>query len=67
MAILKGWRTRILSALVMVLGMLEMFSPDILSTALGLGQRGHAVLFIVFSLTLFWLRQVTTTPAGRNS
>lgn len=67
MAILKGWRTRILSALVMVLGMLEMFSPDILSTALGLGQRGHAVLFIFFSVAIFWLRQVTTTQPGRNS
>ena len=65
MAILKGWRTRILSGLVFTLGALELAAPDTLSTALGLGERGHAILFIVIALTTYGLRQITSTAPGQ--
>jgi len=63
---LKGFRTRIFSVAVFVLGALELLSPDMLSTALGLGDRGHAIVFIAISVLIFVLRQLTTTPPGKK-
>jgi len=65
MSILKGWRTRMATGLVFVVGIMEMFSPDMLSTALGLGDRGHAIFYVAFSLVFYGLRQITTTAPGK--
>lgn len=66
MAVLIGWRTRIFSAAVALLGIVEMLDPGLITVAFGLGQRGNAILLIVIAVATFILRQITTTPPGKK-
>lgn len=59
---LQGWKTRIFAASLLVLGLVDALDPSILSTALGLGDRGHAVVLVLAAVGTFILRQMTTTP-----
>lgn len=56
---MKGWRTRLLSGVIGTLGILEVsdlsFIPD--------QYEGHVTVCI--ALSVFWLRQITTTAPGR--
>lgn len=61
---LAGWKTRIFSALVAVLGIVDMLDPELITTAVGLGPRGHAILLIAIAVCVWVLRQLTTTPPG---
>lgn len=63
-AFLAGWKTRIFAGLVSLLGLVELLDPNIVSTALGLGDRGHAVTLLVIGVSTYVLRQITTGPAG---
>lgn len=62
-AILSGWKTRLLSLCVAVLGIVEALDPSLITTAFGLGARGNAVLLISIAVAIFILRQITTSPA----
>lgn len=57
---MKGYRTRILSGIIGTLGILEMsdlsFIPD--------EYEGYITIGI--ALSVYWLRQITTTPPGRS-
>ena len=63
---MTGWRTRIFSSAVAVLGVVEMLDPGLIASALWLGQRGNAVLLITIAIATFILRQITTTPPGKK-
>ena len=63
---MTGWRTRIFSSAVAVLGVIEMVDPGLITAALGLGQRGNAILLITIAVATFILRQITTTPPGKK-
>jgi hypothetical protein len=65
MNILKGWKTRALSGAVTVLGIAELFNPDLIADALGVGQQGRAITIIAVGVLIFILRQITDTPAGK--
>ena len=60
----KGQRTRLFAFVVFVLGLLELFTPNLLSDAFGLDQQGRAVTTVGIGLAIFILRQITTTPPG---
>ena len=61
---LAGWKTRIFSAFIAILGIVEMADPELITSALGLGQRGHSIVLIVIAVGVYILRQLTTTPPG---
>ena len=65
-AILTGWKTRIVALATFLLGLATLLDPSLLTTALGLGARGNAVVFIGLSVAIFVLRQVTSTPPGNQ-
>ena len=66
MSILKGWKTRAVAVATGVLGLLSLLDPDILTSALGLTSRGHSILLIGLAVTMWLLREVTDTAAGKK-
>jgi hypothetical protein len=64
MTFLKGWRTRLLAIAVALLGMLELFTPHVWSTLLPKPWQGLSTIAI--AVAIYWLRQVTTTAAGKK-
>ena len=62
-AMLEGWKTRLLALSVALLGIAEALDPSLITAALGLGQRGNAILLISIAVAIFILRQITTSPA----
>jgi hypothetical protein len=64
MTLLKGWRTRLLAVAVAILGMLELFAPTMWSTLLPKEWQGWSTIGI--AVAIYWLRQITTTPAGQK-
>ena len=64
MNILKGWRTRLLAVGVSVLGMLELFAPNVWATLLPKQWQGWSLIAI--AVAIYWLRQITTTAAGKS-
>lgn len=62
-AMLEGWKTRLLAFCVALLGIVEALDPALITTALGIGQRGNAILLICIAVAIFVLRQITSTPA----
>jgi hypothetical protein len=62
-ALLEGWKTRLLSLCVAVLGIVEALDPSLITTAFGLGSRGNAILLITIAVAIFVLRQLTNSPA----
>jgi len=63
MNILKGWRTRALSLILLLLGAVEALDPNMVASVLPTEYRGWA--FIVIALAVFALRQITTTAPGQ--
>ena len=59
MNLFKGWKTRILAAVTILYGVLELIDPALLSTALGYGPQGRAALVISLGVIGFILRQFT--------
>jgi hypothetical protein len=63
---LKGWRTHLLALATFLLGLASLMDPELLTTALGLDGKGHAIILISLAVFMFILRQLTTTPAGKS-
>ncbi len=63
---LKGQRTRIFAGLVFLLGIFEMFTPNLISDAIGVGSQGRAIVTILIGVAIVLLRQITTTPPGKQ-
>lgn len=61
---LKGWRTRLFSVAVGLLGFLELLDPSLVADAIGAGNK--PLVLLVIAATIFWLRQITTTPPGES-
>jgi hypothetical protein len=61
MNLFKGWKTRILNATIILIGVVELVDPVLLSTALGYGPQGKAALIITIGVVGFILRQFTNT------
>ena len=61
---LKGWKTRIVSFVLLVLGVAETIDPEILIQMFGENSRGYVT--IAFAVGFAILRQNTTTPAGQS-
>lgn len=59
---LAGWRTRLFSVLVALLGVVEMVDPGLVTTAFGLDARGNALILIVIGVSSWILRQITSGP-----
>lgn len=57
-----GWKVRIWSVVMLGLGLIELLDPRIFATALGLGDRGTAVVIVVFAIGTFALREITKGP-----
>ncbi|WP_299347634.1 hypothetical protein [uncultured Maritalea sp.] len=62
---LKGWRTRLFSALVALYGAIELVDPHLIADALGVDTQGRAIIIISIAVGMYVLRQVTTTAPGR--
>ena len=60
--VLDGWKTRLWSVVMFLLGLTALLDPRIFSTALGLGDRGTAVVIVIFAIGTFILREVTRGP-----
>lgn len=65
MSKLKGWRTRLFSALVALYGAIELVDPHLIADALGLGTQGRAIVIIAIAVGVYALRQITTTAPGK--
>lgn len=63
---LAGWKTRIFSGLVFLYGLVELLDPNVITSAFGLGTRGHAVSILAIAVMTYILRQITTGPAGNQ-
>lgn len=63
---LQGQRTRLLAFAVFALGLMELFSPNLLSDAFGLSQQGRASATVAIGMAIFILRQITTTSPGKK-
>lgn len=66
MSILKGNRTLIFMAAGIAIGAIDLISPEILSSALGLGDQGRAIMLVVIPLLGFGLRLITDSPVGKK-
>ena len=64
MKILKGLRTRLLALCVSVLGMLDLFAPNVWAGLLRKQWQGWSLIAV--AVAIYWLRQITTTAAGRS-
>jgi hypothetical protein len=64
MTFLKGWRTRLLALAVSLLGMLELFAPNVWATLLPKEWQGWSLIAV--AVAIYWLRQVTNTAAGKS-
>lgn len=62
----KGWKTRIVAGATALLGLVGFLDPNILTVALDLDARGHAILLVSLGLTMWLLREVTDSPAGKR-
>lgn len=62
--VLEGWKTRIWSVAMFLLGLVALLDPRIFSTALGLGDRGTAVIIVLFAVGTFILREMTKGPTA---
>lgn len=62
-AMFAGWKTRLLAFCVALLGVVEAVDPTLITSALGLNERGNSILLIAIAVAIFILRQITTTPA----
>lgn len=62
---MKGWRTRIFSLAVALLGLLEYLDPNMIADAFG-GQNNRGLVLLGIAATIFVLRQITTTAPGRS-
>jgi hypothetical protein len=60
---IKGWRTRALAALVVVIGALELYAPGMWAALLPKEYQGIATIGI--GVAIYILRQITTTPPGK--
>lgn len=60
---LEGWKTRLFALCVALLGIVDALDPTLITTALGLGARGNAILLIAIAVSIFVLRQITHSPA----
>lgn len=65
MNLLKGWRTRLFSALVAIYGAIELIDPHLIADALGVGTQGRAIIIIAIAVCVYALRQITTTAPGQ--
>ena len=61
---LEGWKVRIWSLFMLALGLTQLLTPDLVSRALGLGDRGEAITMIVFAIGTAILREMTTGPTA---
>ena len=65
MAVLKGWRTRLFSCAVALLGLLEFLDPSMIVEAIGADNK--PLILLLIAALIFILRQVTTTPPGTSA
>ncbi len=61
---LNGWKTRIFSVLVAVLGFIVVLDPTWLVDIVGKDKQGY--VFVGIAVATAILRQFTTTPAGES-
>lgn len=65
MKAVKGWRTRALSMLVIALGAMELYAPEVWASLLP--DEYRPAVTIAIGVAIYILRQVTSTPPGRPS
>lgn len=61
---MKGNRTRLFSVAVFALGLVETIDPNMLAGLLPAEYRGFVLIGI--AVAVFVLRQITTTPPGKQ-
>ncbi len=62
---MKGWRTRIVAALVVIVGALELYAPGMWAAVFPAQYQGIATIGV--GILIYLLRQITTTPPGKSN
>ncbi len=64
LSILNGWKTRIFSGFIALLGLVTTLDPTLLRSVIPTEKQGY--VFIGIAVAVWLLRQFTTTPAGEK-